>query len=113
MALPLAVGRYASYVDELMAMVRGWGVTYYHSNHLYSVAALADETGSLVERYGYGPYGDSVVYDASGTVIAESSVGNPYRFTGRRLASETGLSCFRMRYKDLVWDTSILAPKEE
>ena len=54
-------------------------LTSYHSNHLYSVAALTDETGSLVVRYGYGPYGDSVVYDASGTVIAESAVGNPYR----------------------------------
>ena len=69
-------------------------------NHLYSVAALTDETGSLVERYGYGPYGDSVVYDASGAVIAESTVGNPYRFTGRRLDGETGLSYFRARYFD-------------
>ena len=75
-------------------------MTYYHSNHLYSVAALTDETGSLVERYGYGPYGDSVVYDASGAVIAESTVGNPYRFTGRRFDSETGLSYFRARYMD-------------
>ena len=81
-------------------MVSGGGVTYYHSNHLYSVAALTDDTGVVLERYGYGPYGDSVVYDASGSVIAESTVGNPYRFTGRRLDGETGLWYFRARYFD-------------
>ena len=96
---------YASYVDEPVALAvpdgsGGTDVSYYHSNHLYSVAALTDDTGVVLERYGYGPYGDSVVYDASGSVIAESTVGNPYRFTGRRLDGETGLSYFRARYMD-------------
>jgi RHS repeat-associated protein len=76
------------------------GMYYYHCNHLYSVAAITDATGAVVERYGYDAYGESVVTDAAGTPLAgnESSVGNPYRFTGRRLDDETGLMYFRARY---------------
>ena len=70
--------------------------------HLYSVAAVTDTTGAVVERYGYDAYGDSVVLDASGLPVAgnESFIGQPYRFTGRRLDQETGLSYFRARYMD-------------
>ncbi len=51
-----AVG-YGSYVDEVVAyrQVAGSviGVYYPHYNHLYSVAALTDRSGAVVERYTY------------------------------------------------------------
>ncbi len=49
---------HGSYVDELLAIVSGSGgptqMKYAHSNHLYSIAALTDNTGAVVERYRYG-----------------------------------------------------------
>jgi hypothetical protein len=46
---------YGSYVDELLAILPASGVVadrkFVHSNHLYSVAALTDNSGNVVERY--------------------------------------------------------------
>ncbi len=44
---------YGSYVDEPLMMVLRDRKYYYHSNHLYSVAALSDSTGAVKERYRY------------------------------------------------------------
>ena len=35
-------------------------------DHLYSVSAITDSSGAVVERYKYNAYGERVVYDASG-----------------------------------------------
>nr|MDA3959686.1 RHS repeat-associated core domain-containing protein [Planctomycetota bacterium] len=95
---------YGGYVDDVVGMIdhaHSDARFYFHANHLYSVAALTKGDGSVVERYGYDAYGASVVTDASAlNVIAGSTVGQPYRFTGRRLDGETGLSYFRARYFD-------------
>ena len=39
--------------------------------------------------------------DGAGTVLADSAVGNPYLFTGRRYDGESGLYYFRTRYLSL------------
>ncbi len=58
---------------------------YYLSRELYSVAALTDETGTIVEAATYDTYGKVAVYDGMAQAVEESPVGNPYYFTGRRL----------------------------
>jgi len=75
-------------------------VVYYHSNTLFSVYALSDTSGSVIERYKYDAYGGCTVLDADGSVDSDglSDVGNPYLFTGRRLDPETGLMQYRHRY---------------
>ena len=81
-------------IDEPIAMVVANDSTYfYHQNHLYTVAALTDDTGAVVERYADDGYGGSVVTDGAGVALAGnvSSFGNAYRFTGRRLDGETGV----------------------
>jgi len=45
------------------------------------VIALSDSAGARVETYTYGPFGES---------DDTSPIGNPYRFTGRRL-DESGI----------------------
>jgi RHS repeat-associated protein len=69
---------------------------YFHTDRQGSIVAMSDSTGNLVE----GPY----IYDAWGNcfigIIACSTSGEPYRFTGRRLDSETGLYYYRARYYD-------------
>jgi RHS repeat-associated protein len=95
---------FGSYIDEPLAMIiptgqPNAGKYYYHANDLYSVAALTDSAGNVVERYKYNPYGGVTVLAADGvTVRAASLYGNPWTFTGRRLDGETGLMYYRFRY---------------
>jgi RHS repeat-associated protein len=68
-------------------------------DHLYSVAALTDSTGAVVERYRYDTYGQRTVLAADGvTTRAASSYNQQVGFTGRYLDKETGLWYFRARY---------------
>jgi len=60
-------------------------VYYYAHDHLYSVVALIDDSGNVVERYEYDAYGTVHIMDASYNSRTTSSYGNPYTFTGRRL----------------------------
>ena len=94
---------YGSYVDELLAIVSGSGgptqTKYAHCNHLYSIAALTDNTGAVVERYRYDAYGQRTVLAPDGvTTRLSSSYANQYGYTGRYLDKETGLWYFRTRY---------------
>ena len=94
---------YGSYVDEVLAILPASGVVgerkFVHSNHLYSVAALTDNSGNVVERFRYDAYGQRTVLAADGvTVRTGSSYGNQVGFTGRYLDKETGLWYFRARY---------------
>src|SRR5262249_4414856 len=87
---------------------------FYHQNTLYSVFALTDATGKIVEGYQYDAYGRQTVFAPGANGIVDfgsddvitpggvSQVGNPYLFTGRRLDGETGLYFFRARYLDPV-----------
>jgi RHS repeat-associated protein len=72
---------------------------YAHANHLYSVAALTNQSGVVVERYRYDTYGNRTVLAADGvTTRAVSSYNQQVGFTGRYLDKETGLWFFRARY---------------
>ncbi len=97
---------YAEYIDEpiMMLATNGAATTpyYYHQNSLYSVAALTDATGAVVERYAYSAYGKPIFLDANANLLdpQTSSIGTPYLFTGRRLDEETGLYYYRARMYD-------------
>jgi len=79
-------------------MVSGVGTKhYFHQNHLYSVAAMTNSTGAVVERYRYDAYGKRTVTNAAGTPIAASTIGQQRGFTGYYLDSETGLDYARAR----------------
>ncbi len=68
---------------------------------LFSVVALTDEAGSVLERYAYSPYGQLVALNANGTYKGtEPGFGNSYTFTGRRFDKESGLYYYRARYYD-------------
>ena len=68
-----------------------------HANHLYSVAAITNASGSLVERSKYDAYGKRTLTNSVNAAIATSAVGNATAFTGRSIDSETGLMYFRAR----------------
>ncbi len=65
----------------------------------YNVTALADEGGTVVERYLYDPYGAVTVLNADGTPRAGGSAyGWQYLFQGLRLDGGSGLLEARGRY---------------
>ena len=97
---------FGEYIDELLVMgvpASGSETKYfYHHNNIYSVTALTNQAGAVVERYAYTAYGKKLFCDASGTLLSQqqSIVGNPYLFTGRRFDAETSLDYFRARCFD-------------
>jgi RHS repeat-associated protein len=70
----------------------------------YSIMALANTSGTIVERFQYEPHGRSVVLDASFAPRTPGANGDgalyvwEYRYTGRELDLPTGLHYFRARY---------------
>jgi len=80
---------------------------YYTTNNLYSVAALVDASGSVIERYEYLPYGAVTTYTGAGvdsTWFTSDDATSSYSdiqhvtFTGRRSDPESELMHFRNRY---------------
>jgi RHS repeat-associated protein len=97
---------FGSYIDEPLAMIiptgqPNAGKYYYHANDIFSVSALTDSAGNVVERYKYDPYGKVTILAADGTTVrASSAYNNPWTFTGRRLDAESGLMYYRFRFYD-------------
>ena len=96
---------YGSYVDEPILKAGKFaggstGVVYYSRNAQYSVGALTDSGGNVVERYAYDAYGKMTIFDGSSTVITASAYNNPYTYTARRTDAESGLMYFRARMYD-------------
>ena len=109
---------YGNYIDEVLVLDRnldgdnsaigiGDQRFHYHQDAQFSVYAVTDENGDILESYLYDPYGEVTVFDANGDIVADnpwgaanSLIDNPYLFTGRRFDEETGLYYFRARYFD-------------
>jgi len=95
---------YGPGIDEPVCMIdvaAGNKIYYYHYDGLGSVVALSDVNSEVVEMYEYDVFGRATIWDAATLdIVAESTVGNPYMFTGRRLDAETGLYYYRFRYYD-------------
>jgi RHS repeat-associated protein len=91
---------YGIYLDELLQMRRGGNDFFFHSDDLYSVAAVSDANGNVVERYAYGDFGAPTILDPNGAPRAGSAIGNPYLYTGRRYDPESGFYYYRIRYLD-------------
>ncbi len=62
-----------------------------------NVTALANGSGSIVERYGYDSYGSPTVLDASWATRSSSTYGWQYLHQGGRLDATSGLYHFRHR----------------
>lgn len=64
-----------------------------------NVAGLVNpNTKSVIERYEYTAFGEESIYNEFEEKIENSSVGNPWRFAGKR--NEAGLICFGLRFYD-------------
>ncbi len=79
---------YGSFLDEPACMQVGELSYFYHFNALGSVVALSDDAGNEAEIYTYSPFG---------RVLQNSTLGNPYLYTGRRYDAEMELYYYRAR----------------
>ncbi len=72
-------------------------VEYYHRDALGNVRVVTDESGQVLERHDYLPFGEECT---TGACAANPGVpdGQPRRFTGKERDSETGLDYFIARY---------------
>lgn len=93
----IATYLYGIGIDDILQMRRNGQDYWYHKNYLGSVVALTDGQGSVVERYEYDPYGKLTIYGVTDSMLAHSTVGNIYYFTGREYDFETGLYHYRAR----------------
>lgn len=77
--------------DELIAKKNPDGsITYYHNDHLGSSAVLSDETGAVVEKTSYEPYGE----------VKSGGTKSKFGYTGQEKDNETGLNYYNARYYD-------------
>jgi RHS repeat-associated protein len=68
----------------------------------YSINALTNSGGTIVERYAYSAYGEPTITDGSGTVRASTAEGNRYTYTGREWDDVAELHHYRARWYDPV-----------
>lgn len=72
-------------------------IWWYHPDHLGSSSYLTDYSGLPSHYYNYLPFGEEMVSQNT------SSYDNKYRFSGKELDEETGLSYFGARYYNPKW----------
>jgi len=85
---------YGTGIDEVLSFERSDATYTLQKNRNGSTVALTDESGSLIERYDYTPFGEVTSTDVDGGGL----VGSRYLFVGRRLDEATGLYFMRARY---------------
>jgi RHS repeat-associated protein len=79
---------YGVNLDEPLVQITRTGTRfYYRADALGSIVAHEEHVSSFVQRFNYGPFGESA-----------TATGHPYRYTARRLDEETGLYYYRARY---------------
>ena len=94
---------YGNYIDEVLLSVipaqAGIQNHYYLHDHLYSPAALLDDTGAVVERYEYDAYGSVRILNSEFSILNSSQYGNPHAFTGRQLDILDSGTLHHMHYR--------------
>lgn len=75
-------------MDEILIQVASGGTkTYYHANNQGSVVATTSAAGAVLNRYKYGPFGESAPL-----------TGTTHGYSGQKYDAETGLYYYKMRH---------------
>ena len=69
-----------------------------HSNQQYSILAISNASGAVVERVAYQAYGQPTFTNAAGTTLSSSVKATRYSYTGREWDSSLELHHFRARW---------------
>jgi len=71
-----------------------------HDQNGNIVILLDLATGNVQESYRFSAFGEEQIFDAEDNVLNGSAVGNPWRFSSKRVDEETGFVYFGRRYYD-------------
>ncbi|MBX3418883.1 MAG: RHS repeat protein [Pirellulaceae bacterium] len=102
---------YGSYIDEPILRqggtsstlpTSGTSLAYYHRNQQYSIVALTNHSGAILERYAYTAHGELTIMAANGTLRTTSLYNNRYTYTGREHDLDLNLYHFRARLYDPI-----------
>jgi RHS repeat-associated protein len=88
---------FGNYIDEVLTKDAGASRYFYHQNTLWSVHALTDAAGAVVERYTYDAYGAPQILTSAFGPLTSSAFGNRIMFTGREWDAECSLYHYRAR----------------
>ena len=86
-------------VDEVLFVVRDGKTLFYHADAMANIVAVTDETGSVIQRYGYDAWGN-LRQNAGSLSFRGSSLLNVLTYGGREFDEESGLYHFRARAYD-------------
>ncbi|MFA5162476.1 MAG: RHS repeat-associated core domain-containing protein, partial [Elusimicrobiales bacterium] len=85
--------------DEPLMLRKGASDYFLLADGLGSIIAIADQTGTVVERTQYQAYGRPVFKnEVTGSTSSWSQTGSLYSYTAREWDAETGLFYYRARY---------------
>ncbi|MGE0266943.1 MAG: RHS repeat-associated core domain-containing protein [Candidatus Omnitrophota bacterium] len=87
-----------SRIDERLTMTRSSTDYFYHMDGLGTVRQLTNGNGVIQESYDYDPYGNTTIYNSSGSPVSASVIGNRFIFTGREYDEESSIYYYRRRY---------------
>ena len=91
---------YGQSIDDRVMMQIDNDRFFYVKDHQQSPVMIVSASGNPLEAYEYAPYGQMTVLSGATnapTVSDESTIGNPYGYTGRRCDAATGLCYYRNR----------------
>jgi RHS repeat-associated protein len=81
-------------IDEPLIMEKNGQSFFYHADGLSSITEITNQSGTVVQRYGYSSFGKiESQFDLN--------FKQPYTYTARELDVETGLYYYRARYYDI------------
>jgi RHS repeat-associated protein len=78
------------------------GAFFYHPDHLGSVSFITNNTGQVVSRVYYKPYGEVIRKDANGSAVSNGPDIFRHKYTGQEEDAESGLLFYKSRYYDPV-----------
>ncbi len=76
----------------------GSGRQFQHHNTLFSIFAVTDESGAVLEHYQYDPYGKRTIFDPSFNQLTLSAVEGEFTYTSQRYDAESDLYYYKNRY---------------
>ena len=87
-------------IDNILSAKINGTDYFYYKNALGSVSAVAGNTGSIVERYEYDPFGGINFYDNNYNAASTSTIDNSIYYSGRTYDNEISKYYYRARHYD-------------
>ncbi|MFK2821972.1 RHS repeat-associated core domain-containing protein [Arcobacter sp. YIC-80] len=88
---------YGEYIDDVLAYTNNSNTYYYIKDRQYSIKALVNSNGDVVERYSYSSFGKITIKNSNNNVLSKSKYNNTITYTGRRYDVETDMYYYRNR----------------